>query len=57
MREYKIIIEININSLIMEVNRHLRNGWICLGGVTVLSYDTRNGAAMATKYGQAMVKE
>ena len=48
---YVVLINTDLDQLEKEVNRYIRNGWKCTGGVCV-EHDVRNGIH---RYLQAMV--
>jgi len=51
--KYKILEEVSIRGLAREVNKHLEEGWVCVGGV---GYGI-NELAHSTTYLQALTFE
>lgn len=53
--EYKIVHEGNIESLVKEVNKLIKKGWVPQGGVSILHVSS--GLSPRNEYSQAMIKK
>lgn len=53
--EYKIVHEGNIESLVKEVNKPIKKGWVPQGGVSILHVSS--GLSPRNEYSQAMIKK